>query len=254
MSKETVDAGMGSDSITAGIYQAVNDTGSGTELVDTDRQIFDSGSGVDTINSPQFNVVGDAGAGSESVLTTIPQSDSGTGSDVVDTVRMVDDAGVGIDSIPILSKEVLESSAGFETISRLLEVVEAGVGSETVAVNATEIIAVQDFAAGVDAIGLVSIVSVIDTGVGAELAETQLSIYGLVTLDNNVIVGVHSIPYRDLARDGLPIQTQRRFVDDRVYVGGVEVGVVTVEWEDKVADIVPGVRTVRVAGVVRLVE
>jgi hypothetical protein len=264
------DTGTGTDFSAAGIHQPVDDaavgvdsismvmevldTGSGIELVNTSRQIFDAGSGADIINSPQFNVVGDAGAGSEAVITTIPQSDSGTGSDAVDTVKMVDDAGIGIDSIPILSREVLESSVGFETVSRLLEVVETSVSSETVVVDSTEIITVQDFAAGVDAIGLVSVVSVIDAGIGVELAETQLSIYGLVTLDNNVIVGVHSIPYRDLARDGLPIQTQRRFVDDRVYVGGVEVGVVTVEWEDKVADIVSGVRTVRVAGVVRLVE
>ena len=247
------DSGTGSDEVVP--LKEVLDSGSAAELVDMAKDSLDAGSGLDTINSPQFNAVGDAGAGSESVLTTIPQSDSGTGSDAVDTVRMVDDAGVGIDSIPILSREVLESSAGFEAVSRLLEVVEAGVGSDTVAVGVSaEIVAVQDFATGVDTVGLVSIVGVVDAGVGVDAGGVALSIYGNVTIDGSVIVGVHSIPYTDLARDGLPIQTQRRFVDDRVYVGGVEVGVVTVEWEDKVSDIVPGQRVLRILGVVRLVD
>jgi hypothetical protein len=151
-----------------------------------------------------------------------------------------------------MRKEVTDTGAGIETIRRTIEVRDTGVGVETITSTISAV--VQDSAIGMDVIGLVYIVNIYDTGFGVDLGETQLSIYGVVTLDNSVIVGVHSIPYRDLARDGLPIQTQRRFVDDRVYVGGVEVGVVTVEWEDKVADIVPGVRAVRVAGVVRLVE
>jgi hypothetical protein len=299
MTKEVKDSGSGADNIPF-LSREIGDTGSGVELVDISRQIFDNGSGIDIIVSPQFNTLSDVGIGFEIVSTTIPQFDTGVGRDIIGMTKEVKDAGIGSDNILFLSKDVLESGVGVETInltrgitdsglgvdmvnmtkfmidsglgvdqvsmtkevkdagasietvSRTIEVRDTSVGVETI----TSIISaiVQDSAIGMDVIGLVSIVNIYDASVGVDLAETQLSIYGVVTLDNNVIVGVHSIPYRDLARDGLPIQTQRRFVNDRVYVDGVEVGVVTVEWEDKVADIVPGVRTIRVAGVVRLVE
>jgi hypothetical protein len=247
------DIGVGVEFIVSGVHQPVDDIGSGldevvmllkevldtgvgTELVDMARGIFDTGIGTDVVNSPQFNPLVDTGLGVDTPVITVPQFDVGIGIDTIDMVKEVLDVGMGVDVIPFLSREVLDTGGGFEVISLVTSVIS------------------HDFAVGTDVVGLVSVVQVVDAGVGVDLGETQLSIYGVVTLDNSVIVGVHSIPYRDLARDGLPIQTQRRFVDDRVYVGGVEVGVVTVEWEDKVADIVPGVRTVRVAGVVRLVE
>jgi hypothetical protein len=247
------DIGTGAEFMTSGIFQPVGDTGSGldevvmllkevldivvgTELVDMVKGVFDTGIGTDVVNSPQFNPLVDTGLGVDTPMITVPQFDAGTGADTTDMLKEVLDMGVSIDEIPFLSKEALDTSSGIDVASLVTSVMS------------------HDFAVGTDVVGLVSVIQVVDTGVGAELAETQLSIYGLVTLDNNVVVGVHSIPYRDLARDGLPIQTQRRFVDDKVYVGGVEVGVVTVEWEDKVSDVVPGQRVLRVLGVVRLVD
>jgi hypothetical protein len=247
------DVGTGVEFITSGVFQSVDDTGSGidgvlmllkevldtsvgTELVDMVKGILDVGTGIEIINSPQFNQLFESGLGVDTPMIVVPQFDAGIGVDMIDMLKEVLDMGVGVEEILFLSKEILDTSSGFDVISLVTNVIS------------------HDFGVGTDVVGLVSVVQVVDTGVGVDLGETQLSIYGVVTLDNSVIVGVHSIPYRDLARDGLPIQTQRRFVDDRVYVGGVEVGVVTVEWEDKVADIMSGVRTVRVAGVVRLVE
>lgn len=242
------DAGAGSEAVITTIPQS--DTGVGSDAVDMNKEVADTGIGTDSIPVLSREVL-ESGAGIEAIDLTRDIVDGGLGVDAVDMTKALVDSGLGVEQID-MAREIVDVGVGIEVINRLSEVKDTGVGVE-MAISTVGVM-VQDSAVGADTIGLVSIISIVDVGVGAELAETQLSIYGVVTLGNSVIVGVHSIPYRDLARDGLPIQTQRRFVDDRVYIGGVEVGVVTVEWEDKVADIVPGVRTMRVAGVVRLVE
>lgn len=81
-----------------------------------------------------------------------------------------------------------------------------------------------------------------------------ITMHGDVTIDGVEIVGVHSIAYEDLISEGLPIQVKRRYVEDSVTISGEEVGRVTVEWEDRVSDITPGCRIMRVLGAVRVVE
>lgn len=77
---------------------------------------------------------------------------------------------------------------------------------------------------------------------------------GHVSIDDVETVGAYSIIYEDLAHDGLPIQIKRRSVEDRVLVDNDNIGNVTVEWDDKVSDITPGYRFIRVLGTVRVVD
>ncbi|MEM4498070.1 MAG: hypothetical protein QW692_04500 [Nitrososphaerota archaeon] len=81
-----------------------------------------------------------------------------------------------------------------------------------------------------------------------------ITMHGDVTIDGVEIVGVHSIAYEDLVSEGLPIQVKRRYVEDSVTISGEEVGRVTVEWEDRVSDITPGCRIMRVLSAVRVIE
>jgi len=99
----------------------------------------------------------------------------------------------------------------------------------------------------------VTTVIISDQGTGTDTAEVLLSMYGDVLIDGDII-GLHTIPYKDLVRDSLPIQTQRRSVDDRVYLDEAQIGELLVEWEDKVADLAKGYRVLRVLGTVRIVD
>jgi hypothetical protein len=67
-------------------------------------------------------------------------------------------------------------------------------------------------------------------------------------------IGNYSIMYDDLNRDGLPVQTHRRSAEDFVRVDAEIIGSITFEWEDKVTDLTPGSRTLKIIGLVRLVD
>ena len=76
---------------------------------------------------------------------------------------------------------------------------------------------------------------------------------GYVEMDG-VKIGDYTIQYEDYKRDGLPVQILRRKLTDKVYLDSVEIGYLEFEWDDKVADINPGSRTLIIPMVVRLIE
>ena len=80
-----------------------------------------------------------------------------------------------------------------------------------------------------------------------------LYIAGDVKIDDDII-GEYGIGYKDFAREGLPIQTLKHVVYDKVILDGEEIGSVGVEWDDKVADLSPGERFLYVISSVELVE
>jgi hypothetical protein len=82
----------------------------------------------------------------------------------------------------------------------------------------------------------------------------SLSMDGNVLVDGTEAIGTHQIPYTDLVRDGLPVQVQRNTATDFVYIDTDQVGDVLVEWEDRVADVYRGRRTITVMGLVRIVD
>ncbi|MEM4497786.1 MAG: hypothetical protein QW692_03050 [Nitrososphaerota archaeon] len=81
-----------------------------------------------------------------------------------------------------------------------------------------------------------------------------ITMHGDVTVDGAEIIGVHSIAYEDLTRDGLPMQVRRRYIENYVTMSGEEIGKVAIEWEDKVSDITPGYRFIRVLSAVRVID
>jgi hypothetical protein len=247
------DAGTGVEFVTAGIFQFVDDIGSGTdavtmvakevldtgavvELVDMTKEALDSGTGVETIESPVFQQLSDSGAGVEIPVIAVPQSDVGAGVDVVDMVKEVLDTGAGIDAVLFLSKEVIDTGTAVElpTVITSIPVLDSGTGF--------------------DAIGITVTIHVFDTGTGVEEATRTLSMFGDVTIDEIEIIGLHSIPYTDFVQDRLPIQVQRNAATDFVYIDSEQIGDVLVEWEDRVADVYRGRRTITVMGLVKVVD
>jgi len=233
MFREVADYGVGVELVPF-MLKETPDAGVAVELVDMLKEAVDAGSGVETVVSPQFNVLADSGAGADATLLQVPQADSGGGVDMVNMTR-----------------EALDSGLGVEIVEMAREVADSGAGVEAVYVSATVIS--QDFASGVDVVGVVGRVAVGDAGVGVDVFEWFLSMYGMVLIDTEDI-GYHSIPYRDWRQKNIPIQVHRRSVGDKVYVDEVEVGDVVVEWDDRVSDVVPGERTVIVTGVVELYD
>jgi len=142
------------------------------------------------------------------------------------------DHGLAVEYIYMtMTKEASDVCVGAEYVNIAREVLDDGVGADYVNM----------------------IKELVDLGVGVDVAEWLTSIYGMVLIDNENI-GLHSIPYEDLVRDGLPIQTQHRAVDDRVYLDEAQIGELLIEWEDKVADLTKGYRVLRVLGTVRIVD
>lgn len=248
------DAGAGADFTTAGIYQPVDDTGSGTddmtalskevldsgatvELVSMLKESFDAGAGIETIESPVFYQLSDSGAGVELPVVVVPQFDTGAGTDVADITKGVLDAGVGVDVTDLL-------------VSR--EVFDTGTAAELP--TAVTSIPVLDSGTGLDVVGIIVTIPALDAGAGIEEATRTLSMFGDVTIDEIEIIGLHSIPYNDFVRDGLPVQVQRNAATDFVYIDSNQVGDVLVEWEDRVADVYRGKRTITVMGLVRIVD
>jgi hypothetical protein len=216
----------------------VSDGGYGVEVASLTANIpaVDSGSGLDVVVSPRLNAVADSGSGVEVSVINIPVSDSGAGVDML-----------------VPTREVRDYGSGFDVVNMFRNIIDSGAGAEAVYVSAG--VFAYDYGSGVDAVGIVGYVSVEDSGAGVDVAETFLSMYGYILIDDSDDVGIHSIPYRDMCRDGLPIQSHRRKVDDLVYVDGEEnIGDASVEWVDKVSDISPGTRTVIVLGIVEVVD
>jgi len=105
---------------------------------------------------------------------------------------------------------------------------------------------------GVDEWGRIVVNDMLEDG---EAIMPPLSIYGPLMIDGTVIVGYHSIVYDDWSKPGLPVQVHRRSLLDKVYIDMCEyIGVVGIEWEDKVSDVIPGERTLIVTGVVELYD
>jgi len=249
----TDDAGTGSEFATAGIFQFVDDIGSGTdavtmvakevldtgavvELVDMTKEALDSGTGVETIESPVFQQLSDSGAGVEIPVIAVPQSDVGAGVDVVNMTKEVLDTGAGIDAILFVSREVMDIGTAVELPTAIVST------------------SVFDSGTGFDAIGITVTIHVFDTGTGVEEATRTLSMFGDVTIDEIEIIGLHSIPYTDFVQDRLPIQVQRNAATDFVYIDSEQIGDVLVEWEDRVADVYRGRRTITVMGLVKVVD
>ncbi|MEM1801406.1 MAG: hypothetical protein QXF58_06715, partial [Desulfurococcaceae archaeon] len=250
MAKSVIDVCAGIDHATSGRAVPVDDSGYGAELmsvargvldagstletVNTGKETVDSGCGVDVVASPVFSVLVDAGAGAEVSRIIVPQRDSGAGAELVNMAKQALDSMMGLDAIPMVSKGVLDWALGAELVSTAKQVFDA--------------------CSGIEIIGVTAGIFVTDAGFGSEFADQFLSIFGGVTIDGVETIGRHSIPYKDWARDGLPVQVRRRAVDDKVVLDNDSIGSVIIEWEDKVSDITPGYRFIRVLSAVRVVD
>jgi len=232
MSKEVHDDGTSIDIVS--MTKELADSGTVSEYINMSKGVLDSGVGVEEVVSPRLHTLTDYVSGVESVINTIPQTDSGG----------------GIDSVNML-KETKDSGAGVDIIDMLKGIADFGAGAEAVYISAT--VVSYDYAYGFDTINIVGYVYITDVGSSVEYADWFISIYGTVLIDNENI-GIHSIPYNDLKHYDIPIQTQRRSVDDKIYIDDCEIGHVVVEWEDKVSDITPGERTVIITGLVNLYD
>jgi hypothetical protein len=200
------------------------------------KEVLDAGAGLETVNSPAFWRLSDSGAGVELPTIVVPQSDAGAGVDVVDVVKEVRDTGAGIDAVLFVSREVMDIGTAVELPTAIVST------------------SVFDSGTGLDVVGIIATIPVLDTGAGVEEATRTLSMFGDVTIDEIEIIGLHSIPYTDFVQDKLPIQVQRNAATDFVYIDSDQVGDVLVEWEDRVADVYRGRRTITVMGLVRVVD
>jgi hypothetical protein len=151
-------------------------------------------------------------------------------------VKEVLDTGAGVDAVLFVSREVLDTGTAVELPTAITS------------------IPVFDSGTGLDVVGIIVAIPVLEAGAGVEEATRTLSIFGDVTIDEIEIIGLHSIPYTDLVRDGLPVQVQRNVATDFVYIDSDQVGDVLAEWEDRVADVYRGRRTITVMGLVRIVD
>jgi hypothetical protein len=265
------DAGYGVDAVSVGASVNVGDSGAGVEVASVGVLQSDGGVGADYPGVVFSIPVSDGGYGVEvaSLTANIPAVDfgsgldavnmskecidSGAGVELINMAKEVMDYGMGMDSIPFMLKESGDAGFGVDAVNMSKEVKDLGTGADIIV--PPRLNAVADSGSGVDAVGIVGYVSVEDSGAGVDVAETFLSMYGYILIDDSDDVGIHSIPYRDMCRDGLPIQSHRRKVDDLVYVDGEEnIGDASVEWVDKVSDISPGTRTVIVLGIVEVVD
>lgn len=245
------DTGLGVDTVIAGLSATIGDVGVGSDTVDITGSVYvdDAGYGVDDIGVQASVLIDDFGAGVDVVSVGLQLVDTGVGVDDVDIRLFLDDFGVGSDAAGlVVNVGVDDFGAGVDAVfSPQFNVsVDSGVGVDYV----VDIISAADSGVGGEVVGLLVTVGVVDSGVGADVAERLLSIFGVVFIDGVDVVGRHSIPYSDLKRRGLPIQTVKRTAADGVFVGGDEVGYVVVEWEDKVSDISSGFRRVIVTGLV----
>ena len=233
--KEALDAGAGVDEVLPS--RGAIDEGTAIELVNMSKESLDAGAGLETVNSPVFYHLSDSGAGVELLVIAAPQSDAGAGTDVVDITRGVSDTGAGVDVTDLLvGREVFDTGTAVELLTAITS------------------IPVFDSGTGLDVVGIIATIPTLDAGAGIEEATRTLSMFGDVTIDEIEIIGLHSIPYSDLVRDSLPVQVQRNAAADFVYIDSDQVGDVLVEWEDRVADVYRGRRTITVMGLVRIVD
>jgi hypothetical protein len=233
------DAGTGYDFITGGFFFLFDDSGAGADEVMLAKEVLDTGAAVESVGATRESI--DSGVGVEAVETAeagtiIAVLDAGAGIDVIDMVKEVLDTGAGVDAVLFVSREVLDTGTAVELPTAITS------------------IPVFDSGTGLDVVGIIATITVIDAGAGVEEATRTLSIFGDVTIDEIEIIGLHSIPYTDLVQDRLPIQVQRNVATDFVYIDGDQVGDVLVEWEDRVADVYRGRRTITVMGLVRIVD
>lgn len=215
------------------IKRGIIDAGMATDLVNMKKELFDAGYGIDTIFSPVFNMVIDYYTYTEIVKIALPLIEHGYGAEIINMV-----------------KEFIDSFSALETVNMLKDVIEQILVTEIVSMEKQ----IFDTSIGTDIVGIVANIYAVDYGKGEDFTDSFLSIYGYVTIDGAERIGRHSIPYKDLKRDGLPIQVIRRSANDMVLVDNDYIGSVTVEWEDKVSDISSGYRFIRVVGTVRIVD
>ncbi|MEM4167706.1 MAG: hypothetical protein QXW98_04625 [Candidatus Caldarchaeum sp.] len=284
------DTGTGDEVASSSVAAIFTDVGVGidTGMSEGLIPVSDAGAGVETINSPKFNIITDTGSGLETIRNILPMTDSGIGVEVTDMLKEVIDTGAGSETASVISHTyamdngtgidtasvisqlyVMDYGVGFEAVRSAIIIADSGMGSDVAAmmqklgINDSGVSAdtigvmgggvVFDYGTGSESIDLVAYTSIADTGLGADLVELLYSMFGSVMIEVEP-VGVHSIPYKDLVRDDLPIQTQRRVVTDSVWIGDDEVGYAEIEWEDKVTDISSGFRRVIITGLVRIVD
>ena len=184
------DSGIGADSVAVTVSPiSLTDTGTGTDVltVSVSATITDPGTGADAIVVAVTAALNDSGIGTDSIQTTSgitkTLTDTGTGADVliVNATVPLSDTGVGSDSlVNSISLTLTDNGTAIESIavSAAIGLTDTGTGSDAIVAAITALLA--DSGVGTDTINVVTGVTpktLTDSGTGIDSLVTTAIVY-----------------------------------------------------------------------------